>query len=252
VAEFDLAHAPPSNVVHISTHTRWSRVLTAAAAVLLIGVIGIAAVNGMQGTDSKSSSALPTDGLNPQPHADGASGTVAGGATTAAAGKSTTEATIGTIAAPASARVAVETPAQLLTISDQYALVDYGGGTAAATSTAPITTTPVTTTPVTKTPITTTPITTTPITTTPITTTGAPGGTDTAGSPGSPGSPVGPAVSTASRSDRPTLACSLNSHQEVIALITFKGIDAAAVLDTSTGAISAIDAQCHVLATAHR
>jgi hypothetical protein len=185
----------------------------------------------MQGTDSKSSSGAPTDGLAPQSHGDSASGTVAAGGTTTAAagtatgtgtgtgtGKSSTEATIGTIGAPASARVEVDTPAQLLTVSDQYAA---GGGTEPGTSIAPAV---VSTTVPPK----------------------QPAGTDNAGSP------VNPPVSAASRSDRPSLPCSLNSHQEVIALITFKGVDAAAVLDTSTGEISAIDAQCHVLATVRR
>ena len=240
LAEFDLVRATPvpniaapPRVVPFPTRNRWSRVLTAAAAVLLIGVIGIAAVNGMQGTDSKSSSGAPTGALAPQSHADSASGTVAAGGTTTAAaaagtdtGKSSTEATIGTIGAPASARVEVDTPAQLLSVSDQYAVTGTGTGTAGA-GTEPSTS----------------------IASAVVSTTVPPkypAGTDNAGSQ------VDPPVSAASRSDRPSLPCSLNSHQEVIALITFKGVDAAAVLDTSTGEISAIDAQCHVLATARR
>jgi hypothetical protein len=231
--------APP-RVVPFPARNRWSRVLGAAAAVLVVGGIGLMTVNGIGGTDSKSSS-----GTVAPAQADGSFSvtTIAagGGATGGATGKTSTEATIGSIGAPASARVEVDTPAQLLTVSDQYASTTSGtasgtGGGTAAGNTAPVTVS------------TTVPGATTTVAGGPSTTAVRAPGTDTAIA----GSAVSPPGSPASRSDRPTLPCTLRPTQQVIALITFKGVDAAAVVDTATGDISAIDAQCHVLATVHR
>jgi len=229
--------AAPARVVPFPSRTRWSRVLGAAAAVLVVGGIGLMAVNGIGGSDSKSSSAT----IAPV-QADGSfSATTTAGATAGgASGKTTTEATIGSIGAPASARQEVDTPAQLLTVSDQYAPTASGTGTGGGTAvgiTPPATVT--TTVPA---------VATTTVAGGPTTTAAGAPGTDTAVT----GSAVSPAEPTATRSDRPTLPCTLRPTQQVIALITFQGVDAAAVLDTATGEISAIDAQCHVLATAHR
>ncbi len=65
LAEFDrqaTVPAAPSNVVPFGRRQRWSKVLGVAAAVMLIGVVGVAAVNSFKdSTDSQSSSTAGDD-----------------------------------------------------------------------------------------------------------------------------------------------------------------------------------------------
>jgi hypothetical protein len=248
LAEFDAMRAEtatsttaPSNVVPIGSRTRWTRVLSAAAAVVIVGVVGIVAVNGLHGTKSRSSGAAPAGGLSTS---SGSTGTVGG------SDKAAPEATIGSIGAPASARIEVDSPAQLLTVSDQYAITDVSTvNTVNTVNTANPTSAGVTDTGVsiasvssTSTVPTATPGSKVPVDTT-ITTS-----SQNAGGGSAPSAPT-PAAHQAT--ERPAIPCPLNGHQVVLALISFKGVDAAAVRDTVTGEITALDMQCHVLATAH-
>ncbi len=97
-----------SNTVSLDSRRRWSRVLTAAAAVIVIGGAGIVAVNGMRHSSSRSSSGAPA--------ADAGATVAIGGAATS---------TIGAINQPAFALPVLTDAQQLRTIADQPSL----GGT---------------------------------------------------------------------------------------------------------------------------
>jgi negative regulator of sigma E activity len=113
--------APPTNVISLERHRRYRGVLSAAAAVLAVGVLGLVAVNGLRGSDSKSSSGTVVTADSP--------------IAPTAGGKQGPDATIGSIGGPADARVAVDTPAQLLSVADQYAPVDTSSTGAAVVTT---------------------------------------------------------------------------------------------------------------------
>ncbi|MEI8240151.1 MAG: hypothetical protein WCI22_12095 [Actinomycetota bacterium] len=208
LAEFDALPAQPSNVVPIASRARWSRVLTAAAAVLVVGVISVAAVNGLRGNNTKSSMAVPKAGNTTQSAATPGGTAAAGGESTQ--GNTTPVSTIGSIGGPASARVQIDSSAQLLSVADQYATT---GTDTVPTADAGVTPS----------------------------TTGV--GQASAGSASTP--------PFSRSSTRPSIACALQAHQVVVALISFQGTNAAAVRDTSTGVVVALDVHCNVLATAH-
>jgi hypothetical protein len=79
------------------------------------------AVNGLRGSDSKSSSGTVVTADSP--------------IAPTAGGKQGPEGTIGSIGGPADARVAVDTPAQLLSVADQYAPIDTSTTGAAVVTT---------------------------------------------------------------------------------------------------------------------
>ncbi len=64
LAEFDrpaTVPAAPSNVVPFARRQRWSKVIGVAAAVMLMGVVGVAAVNSFKGSDDSQSSSTAGD-----------------------------------------------------------------------------------------------------------------------------------------------------------------------------------------------
>lgn len=116
-AEFDspaaalpTEHARAAAVIPLSSKRRWARpVLSVAAAVLLVGVIGVAAKGGLSG-DDKSSSSMDTNAKNASDDAATemmASDTAAG----------MPQPTIGYIPSGADVAVIVNTPEELLALS---------------------------------------------------------------------------------------------------------------------------------------
>jgi hypothetical protein len=90
LAEFDVLGAVPAaaaaspRVVPMARPTRWSRVLTVAAAAVVLGVVGVAVVKGIGGSnDSKSSTAAQTafDASSAAPAVAGAAAESGAGAT---------------------------------------------------------------------------------------------------------------------------------------------------------------------------
>ena len=110
-AEFDApALSPaerPAAVIPIRSSGRWARpVLSVAAAVLLVGTIGIAAKGGLSGDDSKSSSATiesSAKAVGGEPATETAADTMTAGSPS----------TIGSIQGGAQAAVVIDTPEQL-------------------------------------------------------------------------------------------------------------------------------------------
>ncbi len=110
-AEFDApALAPaalPAAVIPMPPSRRWARpVLSVAAAVVLVGAIGIAAKGGLSGDDSKSSSATiesSAKAVGGEPATETAADTMTAGSPS----------TIGSIQGGAQAAVVIDTPEQL-------------------------------------------------------------------------------------------------------------------------------------------
>jgi hypothetical protein len=223
LAEFDVLLAAPAaaaglplapNVVPMRRHARWSRVMLAAAAVALIGVVGVTAIKSLgSGSDDQSSSAI-------EPAAKDAGG-VEAAADTAGGGAPQT---IGAINGAAAVIPEIEEPAQLNTLSADNLFTtspDTSAATTAAAAGADSSIAAETTSPAAATETT------------------AAGNVAAAPS----GGPATRSVLSFS------FDCPLAPNQVIIAEITWKGTPAVAVRDTVSGVTQAVDANCNVLAS---
>jgi len=131
--------APPPAAIPLFKRTGF-RIVSAAAAVLLVGVVGIAALNSGGQDDDSSSAEVPAadraaDASTPAP-AEASDDVTSGGADVLSA---TT--TIGTITGPASAARQVSSEEQLLALADELAATPADGGETEGDSMAPADTT---------------------------------------------------------------------------------------------------------------
>jgi hypothetical protein len=226
LAEFDVLRASPAaalvgapatgNVVPMQRRTRFSRVMLSAAAALLIGGVGVVAINSFGGSSNdQSSTADPAAKEFADTEATGAGD--AGGGDTGGA----TPQTINAINGAASAVPALDEPQDLLAL----AAAPGPDTIAAATETTAAGA---------------------------LQTTIAGATETTAASAALPSAATADAaIAPATRGVTPSFGfpCPLAPTQVVVVEITWKGVPAVAVRDTVSGVIQAIDAQCTVLAT---
>ena len=214
LAEFDALHAPmvaaamatpPPAAIPLFKRTGF-RIVSAAAAVLLVGAVGIAALNsGGQDDDSSSADvpsadrALDTSAGAPMEEADDAAG---GGAPDVMSASTT----IGTITGPAQAARQVSSEDGLLALADELALTPTDGGETAADTMAPAETT---------------------------------GGASEYDAPGT-------------MTTRVAATCDLSPTQVYVTDIIWIDTPAALVIDTDSGDVLAMGADCTVLARATR
>lgn len=123
--EFDRMHTAP-NVVAFPQRARWYRGVAAAAAVLLVGIIGLGALKGTDSNDSSSAGGAASISnpvayqANSQSSADAAN---VGGLAPASTRMVASVSTIAAITGPAEAPIQVASPEQLTTLNppDQVA-----------------------------------------------------------------------------------------------------------------------------------
>ena len=136
-AEFDatltndqaLTDAPTAAIIPLSHRRRWaSPLMSVAAALLLVGIVGVA-VKTFSGQDSKSSSASVDSNAKIEA-ADAAT------SAQAAADSTAPSVTIGSIGGGAQAALIIETPQQLLALDNTAAADTYAPGVGAPESTA--------------------------------------------------------------------------------------------------------------------
>lgn len=134
--EFDRMHTAP-NVVAFPQRARWYRGVAAAAAVLLVGIIGLGA---LKGTDSKDSSsaggaARISNPVAYQSNVQGSTELTGRSSTVAdAAGIAVPTATIAVISGPADTPVQVASPEQLTTLDAGDQAVPDASATAVLSS----------------------------------------------------------------------------------------------------------------------
>ena len=206
------ASQPPhvAPVIELASRRRWpGRVMSAAAGLLLVGVVGIAVLNGRGGNDSDSSSAtVAGDALIESAPAAEA---------TAGADLPAPAATVGSFNGSAAVATIIDTPEQLLTL-DPLATSDLAPpSTASPENSLPAT-----------------------AETQAASETSLPVATTV--------EPTAKATIAEFATTRPALAC-MSTDQVFLADIQYQGIFAIAVRDTVTGMITAITDDCTVLAS---
>jgi negative regulator of sigma E activity len=132
LVEFDRMHTAP-NVVAFPQRRNWLRGVAAAAAVLLIGIVGVSALKGTSQNDSSAGEAK-TAGTVPTDYVISEGGTAAESSADASAAPVAAPPTIATISGAAEALPQVDSPEQLSALA--YAAPDQNAGTAVVIATA--------------------------------------------------------------------------------------------------------------------
>ncbi len=225
LAEFDVLRAPPAaalvsapatgTVVPLQRRTRFSRVMMSAAAALLIGGVGVVAINSFSGSSNDQSSTADPAAKEFADTPSTPAGDAAGGSTGGA-----TPQTINAINGAASAVPALDEPQDLLAFAAAPAPDTIS---AASETTAGALQTTVA---------------------------GAAEATAAASTETSTGT-ADAVIAPTARGVTPSFSfpCPLEPTEVVVVEITWKGVPAVAVRDTVSGVIKALDAQCTVLAT---